>query len=67
MWSTITGAGQNFQDPNNPRPVVRVGNSGDRGVAMFVDMLYTNAELTPGAILLEVNIAGDRPGDVGVS
>lgn len=27
-WSTITGDGSYFQDSNNPKPVVSVGNPG---------------------------------------
>jgi len=33
VLSVITGIGSNFYHPNSPVPIVRVGNSGDVGVA----------------------------------
>ncbi|KAI1494460.1 hypothetical protein F5X96DRAFT_665755 [Biscogniauxia mediterranea] len=48
-----------------PVPMVRVGDEGDVGVAQFSDMLFTVADVLPGCTLLEVNMAGANPGDVG--
>jgi len=45
---------------------VKVGNSGDVGVARISDMRFSVAEPLPGAIILQINIAGGSPGDVGV-
>ena len=45
--------------------MVQVGNSGDVGVAQITDMLFSVADVLQGAIILEVNIAGSSPGDVG--
>lgn len=45
--------------------MVQVGKPGEKGVAQFVDMLFTVADILPGCKLVEVNMAGDRPGDVG--
>jgi len=45
--------------------MVRVGNTGDVGVAQISDMLFTVADILPGCIILEVNIKGQKPGDVG--
>lgn len=53
-------------DANNPQPVVKVGNSGDVGVAQISDMRFTVSEVLPGAIIVQVNIAGSSPGDVGI-
>ncbi|KAK2783289.1 hypothetical protein FQN53_009277 [Emmonsiellopsis sp. PD_33] len=64
FMSTISGSGASFADANNPRPVVQVGKKGEVGVAEMVDMAITIAEILPGAILLEVNMAGNNPGDV---
>lgn len=61
----ITGAGSLFADAENPQPVVRVGNPGDKGVAQLTDMFVSVAEVSPGAILVEVNMAAKNPGDVG--
>lgn len=63
-WSTITASGNNFKNANSPLPMVKVGNSGDVGVAQFSDMIFTVADVLPGCILVEVNIAGSNPGDV---
>ncbi|PQE14044.1 glucan endo-13-beta-glucosidase protein [Rutstroemia sp. NJR-2017a BBW] len=65
-WAVISGAGSNFKDSSNPRPVVQVGNPGDVGVAEISDMRFTVAEPLPGAIILQVNVAGSNPGDVGI-
>lgn len=58
------GIGSAFGDRNNPRPVVKVGNPNDVGVAQFQDIRFTVADITPGAIIVQVNIAGAHPGDV---
>ena len=64
-WSAISATGSYFADASNPKPMVQVGNPGDIGVAQFSDMLFTVADILPGCILLEVNMAGANPGDVG--
>lgn len=43
-----------------------MGNPGDVGITQISDMRFTVAEVLPGAIILEVNIAGSSPGDVGI-
>ena len=64
-WSTISATGSNFYNPNSPTVMIKVGGSGDKGVAQFSDMLFTVADVLQGCTLLEVNIAGNSPGDVG--
>ncbi|KAJ3498335.1 hypothetical protein NLG97_g1205 [Lecanicillium saksenae] len=64
-WSEISARGDNFKNENEPKAMVRVGNPGDAGVAQFVDMLFTVADILPGCKLVEVNMAGIQPGDVG--
>ncbi|KAF1351319.1 putative exo-beta-1,3-glucanase [Delphinella strobiligena] len=64
-WSAISALGSKFYNPSSPVPMVKVGNAGDVGVAQFSDMLFTVADVLQGCILLEVNIAGKTPGDVG--
>ena len=66
-FAVITGAGDKFKDASNPVPVVQVGNSalGTAGVAHISDMRFSVAEVLPGAIIMEVNMAGS-PGDVGI-
>ena len=63
-WSTISAIGLMFMDPNDPRPMVKVGNLGDVGNFQCSEMLFTVAEILPGCVLVEVNMAGRSPGDV---
>ncbi|KAK7741827.1 hypothetical protein SLS53_004892 [Cytospora paraplurivora] len=65
-WATISGSGKNFQDPSNPRPVVKVGNRGDVGTAQIQDMRFTVSDVLSGAIILQFNMAGNKPGDVAL-
>ncbi|KAL8699754.1 MAG: hypothetical protein Q9201_005821 [Fulgogasparrea decipioides] len=65
-WSVISGIGSAFGDRNNPAPVVMVGKLGETGIAQISDMRFTVADIAPGAIILQVNMAGAKPGDVGL-
>jgi glucan 1,3-beta-glucosidase len=65
VWSQLSASGSKFADPKSPRPMVKVGNPGDVGVAQMSDFLFTVAADLPGAVLVEVNMAGSKPGDVG--
>ena len=64
-WSTISASGAYFKNASLPQPLVRVGHPGEKGTGQFTDMLFTVSDILPGCILLEVNMAGDQPGDVG--
>ncbi|KAI1210462.1 glycoside hydrolase family 55 protein [Annulohypoxylon truncatum] len=64
-WSTISATGSRFINPGAPIPMIKVGESRDVGVAQFSDMLFTVEDILPGCTLLEVNMAGEKPGDVG--
>ncbi|KAI2631894.1 glycoside hydrolase family 55 protein [Hypoxylon sp. NC1633] len=64
-WSAISATGSRFINPGAPVPMVKVGEPGDVGVAQFSDMLFTVEDVLPGCTLLEVNMAGENPGDVG--
>ncbi|QUC18266.1 uncharacterized protein UV8b_02507 [Ustilaginoidea virens] len=65
-WSTISGAGQFFKDSSNPKPVVQVGKAGDVGTAQIQDMRFTVAQVLPGAIIVQFQAAGSKPGDVAL-
>ncbi|KGO69522.1 Pectin lyase fold/virulence factor [Penicillium italicum] len=65
-WSVISGYGDKFKDSDNPRPVVQLGNPGDVGVIEIQDMRFSVGEILPGAKIIEINAAGDQPGDVGL-
>ncbi|KAM0466965.1 hypothetical protein ACHAPV_000477 [Trichoderma viride] len=65
-WATITGNGNFFKNENSPQPVVSVGRSGDVGVAQIQDMRFTVNDVLPGAIVVQFNMAGNKPGDVAL-
>ncbi|OPB43367.1 GH55 beta-1 3-glucanase [Trichoderma guizhouense] len=65
VWSEISATGNKFKNANKPVPMVQVGKPGQLGVAQFVDMLFTVADILPGCELVEVNMAGLKAGDVG--
>jgi glucan 1,3-beta-glucosidase len=64
VWSVISAAGSKFKSSENPRPMIQVGKPGEVGLAEFSDMLFTVADVLPGAILVEVNMRGQHQGDV---
>ncbi|KAJ6556359.1 pectate lyase superfamily protein-domain-containing protein [Mycena capillaripes] len=69
MFATIMGTGPNFADQNNPRPVIRVGNSGDTGSVEISDMVITTTTTTggsAGAIGIEWNIKESSQGAAGM-
>lgn len=45
-WSVIAGTGSQFTDYNNPRPVIKVGETNSQGVVEITDMLF--ATIGPG-------------------
>lgn len=65
VWTQLSASGPKFASAANPRPMLRVGEPGSRGVAQMSDFIFTVADILPGAILMEVNMSGDRAGDVG--
>ncbi|RLL93768.1 hypothetical protein CFD26_102250 [Aspergillus turcosus] len=65
-WSVISGAGDAFKDASNPKAVVQIGSPGDVGVTEIQDMRFSVSKVLPGAKIVEVNMAGSAPGDVGL-
>jgi len=63
-WSTFSAYGSKFKDPKNLRAMIKIGNPGDVGVAQMTDFLFTTSDFLPGAVLVEINMAGDKPGNV---
>jgi hypothetical protein len=55
-WSQIMGSGFYFNDINQPRVMVKVGNPGEVGAMEIVEMLFTVKGMTAGAILMEWNV-----------
>ncbi|KAG8930575.1 hypothetical protein FRC02_004038 [Tulasnella sp. 418] len=66
VWSTILGSGNNFADVNNPRPVVQVGNPGEKGVVEISDIVFSTRGGAAGAIVLQWHTA-DIDGQKGTS
>ncbi|KAJ6115367.1 Exo-beta-1-3-glucanase, partial [Penicillium sp. IBT 16267x] len=65
-WAVISGYGDAFKDAKNPKAVVKLGNPGDVGLIEIQDMRFSVGEILPGAKVLEINAAGQQPGDVGL-
>ncbi len=66
VWSQIVAQGSFFNDMKKPQPMVKVGNSGDRGTVEISDMLFTSIGSLPGLVLVEWNVAADGQGSVGM-
>lgn len=66
LYSIIMGTGSNFQDQNNPRPIWRVGSPGDSGTVEIQDIIFETRGPTPGAIVLEWNVAAATQGSAGI-
>ena len=56
-YPVIMSSGGYFNDINNPKPVVRVGNPGDGGQVQWSDMIVSTQGGQAGAILIEWNLA----------
>ncbi|KAK4140147.1 pectate lyase superfamily protein-domain-containing protein [Dichotomopilus funicola] len=56
LASVILGAGEKFSDPNDPRPVLQVGNPGDVGSVEMSDLIVSTQGPTAGAIMIQYNL-----------
>jgi hypothetical protein len=65
-WSTLSGYGPFFADGSSPKPIVKIGEVNSTGTAVLQDLRFTVGQALPGAILLQINMAGASPGDVAV-
>ncbi|KAJ9226453.1 CAZyme family GH55 [Paecilomyces variotii] len=63
--SAISASGANFANALTPTAMVQVGEPDDVGVAQISDMMFTVSDVLSGCKMVEVNIAGSNPGDVG--
>ena len=62
----LAGGDGAFKDQANPQPVFQVGQPGDRGAVEMSDLIFGTAGPQPGAIMMEWNVAGARPGAAGL-
>lgn len=65
-WSQIQGAGFYFANMHDPKVMVQVGNKGDVGNIEIVEMLFTVAGPTAGAVLMEWNVAAAHQGSAAM-
>ena len=64
-FTQLSATGSKFKDAKNPRPMVEIGKLGDVGIAQMTDFVFTVNDILPGVNLVEVNMAGTKPGDNG--
>ncbi|KAJ7670146.1 exo-beta-1,3-glucanase [Mycena polygramma] len=64
FWTTILGSGSAFSDASNPKPVLQVGNPGDKGAVEISDIVVSTVGGSAGAICIEWNPTGNA-GAVG--
>ncbi|KAI0797623.1 exo-beta-1,3-glucanase [Abortiporus biennis] len=65
-WSVIMGGGSAFEDLNNPRAMVKVGNSGDEGILEITDIIFATKGPAGGAIVVEWNVHSNQQGGAGM-
>ncbi|KAI0724043.1 exo-beta-1,3-glucanase [Cerioporus squamosus] len=65
-WSVIMGGGSAFQDQNNPKVMVKVGNAGDEGIVEISDIIFATKGPAAGAIVVEWNIHSNQQGGAGM-
>lgn len=66
LWSILMANGPNFQDEQNPQPMIRVGSPGEVGTVEITDIMFSTKGANPGAILVEWNMKGSSPGAAGM-
>lgn len=59
-YPAILASGAVWSDINRPMPVIEVGKPGEKGSIEWSDMLVSTQGSTPGAVLIEWNLAGDQ-------
>ncbi|GKT91010.1 exo-beta-1,4-gluconase [Colletotrichum tofieldiae] len=64
--SIFNGLGSRWWNPDDPQPILKVGNPGETGVAQITDITVEVADVQQGATLVQINMAGSKPGDVGI-
>ncbi|KAK0657883.1 pectate lyase superfamily protein-domain-containing protein [Cercophora newfieldiana] len=62
----LSASGEKFMDADKPRAMMQVGKPGEVGVAQLSDFVFTVADILPGVVSVEVNMRGEKVGDVGI-
>ncbi|KAK1750487.1 pectate lyase superfamily protein-domain-containing protein [Echria macrotheca] len=55
-WAQLAAYGPKFQDPKQPRVMLRIGRPGDVGLLDMQDLVFTSKGPTPGAVFVEWNV-----------
>lgn len=58
-YPVIMASGSTWSDISKPVPVIQVGKSGESGSMEWSDMIVSTQGSTPGAVLVEWNLAAD--------
>ncbi|KAI5292140.1 hypothetical protein KEM52_006587 [Ascosphaera acerosa] len=66
IWPVLAAYGEKFQDQTHPRPLLRVGAPDEIGTLELTDLVVSTKGPAAGAVLIEWNIAGEKPGDAGM-
>ncbi|KAF2671194.1 glycoside hydrolase family 55 protein [Microthyrium microscopicum] len=64
-WTQLRATGAKFGSIGSPRPMIKIGEPGDVGLAQMSTFILDIKSSCPGLKLLEINMAGTKPGDVG--
>lgn len=56
----LMASGQTWSDINKPVPVIQIGQEGDSGLFEWSDMLVSTQGSTPGATLIQWNLAAEK-------
>ena len=67
-WAQLAAYGPKFQNPKQPKVMLRIGEPGDIGQMELQDLVFTSKGPTPGAVFVEWNIKGytGAPGSAGM-
>lgn len=67
IWPLIMAGGNKaFKDEKNPKPVFQIGQKGDVGNVEIQELMFETLGPQPGAILMEVNVAGSSKGSAAL-
>lgn len=66
VWAQLVATGSYFEDAKNPKPLLKVGNKGERGTAELQDLIFTSKGATAGVIFVEWNIRAAEDGSAGM-
>ncbi|KAI8303634.1 exo-1,3-beta-D-glucanase [Colletotrichum sp. SAR11_59] len=65
-WAQIVANGESYSDADSPYTMVRVGDWGEKGSVEIQDLVFTTKGPTPGAVLMEWNMAEDLQGSAAM-